>query len=142
MLPGRLLRVGGVVGWLGCACAAAIPGASGPPAGKSTVEDPPWRRVLTPADAARVRKLEKARADFLSAGKLPEGIQAAQAILKIRVAAQGVSHWQAVDARRVVERLKWLSRATADQQAALARALHLNREAEGLRQRRQYRDAE
>src|SRR5262249_39364701 len=66
-------------------------------------DDAPWKHVLTGEDAKKVEKLEKEIEELRKAAKYRDAQTPAREVLAIRTRVQGTEHWQAGDARRVVE---------------------------------------
>ncbi len=61
-------------------------------------ERPPWQRLLTGADAARVAALEKQILPLTGTGKFAEAVPLRKEVWEVRRRAQGERHWQTVDA--------------------------------------------
>src|SRR5262249_38953219 len=97
-----------------------------PPAKK---EDPPYKRVLTGADAKRVAELEEKLKDSKTAGKFVEAQVPAQQIRAIRTRVQGAKHWETADAGREVQTLKRLAALSAPNRADYLGAMQLEEQA-------------
>jgi tetratricopeptide (TPR) repeat protein len=112
-----------------------------PPA-KAEAVKPPWQRYLHGKEAQQADEQDNKLAQLRQAGKLDEALQVARDLAALRDKVQGADHWQAVDARLVVEALQRVRSATKQEQQSYARALALKVEAFALYARGRYRDAQ
>src|SRR5262245_3869413 len=92
MRPFVLLGLLGFLGWVS-------PPSSAEDKAPPKKEEPPYKRVLTGADAQRVAELAKKVYQLEDAGKYQEAQAPAREIVQIRRRMQGVNHWQTTDAR-------------------------------------------
>jgi hypothetical protein len=111
------------------------------PPQKESAAVPPYRRLLTGADAKRVEELEKKIDDLREAGKLNEAQAAARIILEMRSRVQGADHWQTGDAGRLLATLEKITALPATAQADLAQTVKQDREASKLEQQGHHREA-
>jgi tetratricopeptide (TPR) repeat protein len=105
-------------------------------------EESPWQRQLQGADARKAADLEKRVNELEAAGKFAEAVQPAEELLALRQRRQGEDHWQAADARRLVEKLKKAANLPAEQQRRLAEVPGLRARAQNLYHRGKYAEAE
>jgi CHAT domain-containing protein len=110
-----------------------------PPAKK---EDPPYKRVLTEAEAKRVAALQKKVLELKAAGKLADALAAARQIVTIRTRAQGAKHWQTTDARIIAETLKLYAGFSPEERTELGTAVKSSAEARQLDAQRRFARAE
>jgi tetratricopeptide (TPR) repeat protein len=132
--------VGSLIGMLcGLALVAQVP-AKPPPV------KPPWQRLLQGEDARKAQELEKALDGCLQrateAGDLEKALQAGDELARLRSAAQGADHWQAVSARQMADALRHGLRQGKEVRQEYAASFALQRQAEPLVAKGRYREAQ
>jgi Tfp pilus assembly protein PilF len=133
------LAILGVVGWvlaLGLAREAAL---AAEPAAEGK---PPWQRLLQGADQNRAAELRGQVGAAWQAGKWAEAVQAAEQLLELRQKVQGKDHWQAVNARWLVQAMRAAQRQSKEAQKEYAGLRTLEDQAGMLLARGLYRDAQ
>src|SRR4051812_23965982 len=95
-------------------------------------EVPPRLRMLQGDDASKAIELAKRSNQLAREEKYAEAIAAAEELLALRRRVQGADHWEAVDARRVVEDLRQSQAMSAEDRAALRKAQQLHQQAQNL----------
>lgn len=103
---------------------------------------PPYKRVLSAAQAKRVADLQREIASLTDAGKFLEAQKPAEEVLQIRTTAQGKDHWETVNARFALKAVRLVSQQPAVDQTAYARLRKLKEEANRLVQKRLYSQAQ
>jgi tetratricopeptide (TPR) repeat protein len=131
---GGAMRLGHKVGWLVLLALVA------PPAWGAAPPAPSGR--LTPDQQRRLDQLERAFSRATFAGEMVEAVRLARQAEALRRRWQGPGHWQAVDARYLVERWERLARLKAAEQKEVGRALLRESEAQALQARHRYAEAE
>jgi hypothetical protein len=101
--------------------AGALAGADEPKAGASK---PPSQRMLTGDDARKAAELELKSTKLASAGKRDEAVTVAEELLALRTKVQGADHWQARNAKVLVDDLR--RSLTDEQKRQLTEAEQLN----------------
>ena len=127
---------------VGVFCLLGALGAAAEPAKKAEAMKPPWQRLLQGEDAKKAAEQEKRMAELQEAGKFEDALKAAQALAELRGQVQGADHWQAVDARWVVEALGRVVRQGDEARKAYAGMAVLARQAAALEGRGRYQDAQ
>jgi hypothetical protein len=122
------------------ALAAALPGEE--PAKKAEAVKLPWQRLLQGEDDKKATQQEKQLTQLQEAGKFDDALKVAEALAELRTNVQGADHWQTVNARAAVEALHRVLRATPEQQQNYQRTFALERQAEALADKGNYRDAQ
>src|SRR5262249_6929121 len=92
--------------------------------GALPTDNPSAQRMLAGDDAKRVEEMEKTIAELRRVGKIAEARGAARTVLEIRTRAQGVGHWQTIDARwrlLTLERIAALPRESRDELSETAK---------------------
>jgi tetratricopeptide (TPR) repeat protein len=103
---------------------------------------PPWKRVLTGADAKTAAALEKRVGELEAAARFADAVRPAEEVLALRRRVQGEDHWQTADARRALETFRRLARQPAAVRQEAASVPKLLQQADGLNDRRQHAAAE
>ena len=96
------------------------PGPPGPSGSDQPASTPPWKRYLAGENAAQVRRLAQQRFELFRAGKYREAIEPASEAAEIRTRLQGADHWQAADARRIVDDLRMVAALPEEGRKAIA----------------------
>jgi tetratricopeptide (TPR) repeat protein len=102
---------------------------------------PPRKRLLTPADALQVRKLEKQSEQHKLAARFSDALVAAQQVLAIRRRALGDGHWQTVETRLEVDGLKQIAALPRKAREELASAMKDSIDAVALHERSRFQEA-
>jgi CHAT domain-containing protein/tetratricopeptide (TPR) repeat protein len=103
---------------------------------------PPWQRLLQGEDARRAKELEERLGKAQEAGKFENALEAAEALARLRERAQGKDHWEAVTARWDAAAVRAALRQGPEGRADFARLAALSRQAEALRIKGRYREAQ
>jgi tetratricopeptide (TPR) repeat protein len=112
------------------------------PAEEPRSEKPPWQRLLQGFDAFQTRLLEGRLQKLQEAGKFEAALAVAEELAALRRRVQGADHWQAVDAKQVVDGVRKASRAGKEAQAKYAQRFADQRQADALIAKARYREAQ
>jgi tetratricopeptide (TPR) repeat protein len=108
----------------------------------SPVPRPPWQRLLQGEDAKKAAELEKRLDALQEAGKFEEALKVARDLERRRRRVQGTDHWEAVNARWQAEAMRRVLRVPEAVQRDYAAALRLQRQANALWAKGQYRQTQ
>jgi len=103
---------------------------------------PQWQRLLQGKEAQQIAQQEKQRAQLEEAGKFEEALPLADTIARRRGELQGSDHWQAVDARSIVETLRLVLREGNQARNVFVSSFGLARQASGLSAKARYKEAQ
>jgi tetratricopeptide (TPR) repeat protein len=118
--------------------ASAAVGQAGPAQGSPI---PPWKRQLAGEDATRVETLEKQIAQLKRDGRFSEATAPAREVAEVRARRQGSDHWEAADARRVVDDLRTIAALPEEGRTAMATMGDLLSRAIAAKDRGQYAES-
>ena len=94
-------------------------------ADKPALVKPPWQRLLRGEDDRKAAAQERQLEQLQTAGKFDDALKVAQALADLRSKAQGADHWEAINARWLVQSLRHLLRQDERGRADYARSLSL-----------------
>jgi tetratricopeptide (TPR) repeat protein len=109
---------------------------------KAASSKPPWQRTLQGEDAKKAAEQANKLDQLEEAGQLAEALEVAEALVELRRKVQGADHWQTVNVHVDVEVLRRVLRQGEQAQKDLTRAYVLHRQAEKLRSRGRFREAQ
>ena len=126
---------------LGPATAWALSPQTEPSPDSEGATAPPWQRVLSSEDQARVDDLQSQATGLREQGRWAEAIPLAEEAAGIRARVLGEDHWEAVESRQAVDTLKRIAALPADAQADMVAVLDLDTKAIMLYQQGRFADA-
>jgi CHAT domain-containing protein/tetratricopeptide (TPR) repeat protein len=112
------------------------------PAKDAPPPKPPWQRYLQGDDARKAAALKKQVDQLREAAKFEDALEAAEALAQLREKVQGTDHWQAVDARGLVESIRRVLPQPAEARREYADSFTVARQAAGLQQQGRYQQAQ
>jgi tetratricopeptide (TPR) repeat protein len=130
----RRTTVAGILGAIVLSAAGTRPAGGAAP--------PPAAGKLSAEQQARLDGLRRAVDSAAVAGKMGEALRLAREVEDLRRRWQGPGHWQATDARYMVERLRRLAPLSAEGQKQAGQAERLSGEANALYARGRFAEAE
>jgi hypothetical protein len=129
--------------WLAAlACLVLASDAAAQPDRGPSQDLPPWKRQLSGEAASQVEKLEQQIAQLQKEGKFAEAIDPAREVAELRTRLQGADHWQAADARRMVDDLRRVAALPEEGRKAMASLEELGQKADAEEQRGHSPEAE
>ena len=127
---------------VGLALAYGLTAMSDEPKPKPTATLPPYKRLLTDADAKIAEELEKRSEEAEKADDFDKAIALRGELLALRIKAQGADHWEAIDVKWELITTRKVAALPADQRAGWRKADQGVNEARELEAKGEYAKAQ